>query len=121
MSVEKGLLSELVEDKVSRQLDDLYKGSGIIEMLDGKIFKMAISLIDNKFGEKVKDPLKTEIREVINQVYLEEDPESALTVAFEFIDSHVDIPFLDDAMEDLLFKGLLQIVVALLAKVKPSA
>lgn len=120
MSTEKGLLSELVEDKVSQQLDDLYNGSGIVELLDGKFFKLTISLLDNKFGEMVKEPYKSEIRELIHTVYMEENVEAGITIAFSYLNSHIDIPLLDDAMEDMLFKGLLQITLSLVAKVKPE-
>lgn len=120
MSTEKGLLTELVRDKAAQQLDDLYKGSGLIEVLDGKIFKLTISLLDNKFGEMVKDPYKTEIRELVHTVYMEEDVEAGLTMAFSYLNSHIDIPLLDDAMEDMLFKGLLQITLSLVAKIKPE-
>lgn len=120
MSTEKGLLTEVVENKAAQQLDDLYKGTGIVEMLDGKFFKMTLSILDNKFGEMVKDPYKTEVRELVHAVYMEEDVEAGLTLAFDYLNAHIDIPFLDDDVEDMLFKGLLQITLSLLAKVKPE-
>jgi hypothetical protein len=116
---EKGLLSKAMESKIAKWLDDQVKLDGIFELVDGIAFKLLISQLDNSFGEKIPEPYKTKIQEIIVIVFEEEDIEKAIGTALDFIDEMVDIPYLDDESEKLLFDGLLMVLLSILAKITP--
>jgi hypothetical protein len=113
----KGILTPEIEAKIASWLDDQIKLNGILETVDGLAFKLVISQLDNNLGEKIPEPYKTEIREIVLLVLEDKDYENAITRAFDFINEKIDIPDLDDETEDLLFKGLISIVLSIVAKI----
>jgi len=113
----KGILTPGIEAKIASWLDDQIKLNGILETVDGLAFKLVISQLDNNLGEKIPEPYKTEIREIITAILEDQDYENAITNAFDFVNEQIDIPYLDDETEDLLFKGLISIVLSIVAKI----
>ena len=116
--MEKGILTKEMEVKLAGWLDDLIKLSAPLEAIDGIVFRIAITAIDNKYGELIPEPYKSELREGLGYVFIEEDYEKAIAAGFKLIDKLVDIPGIDDETEAMIFTGLMQVVIALLAKNK---
>lgn len=117
---DKGLLTKVIEEKLSVALDDLVKVGGLWEHIDGLAFRTFISLMDDTLGEKVPEPYKSEIKELLVMIFEEEDYQEAVAQAFRFADECIDIPGIDDEMENLLFSGLASIVVAAILQIKKN-
>lgn len=116
---EKGILSKELEVKIAQQLDNLIKLNGFLEIIDGKAFQLIIQQIDDKFAEKIPEPYKSEIKEMIVTVYEEQNYEQAIYDAMDFLDTLIDIPLIDDESEAMVFRGLASIIFAIVAKLKP--
>jgi len=114
----KGILTKTVEEKLGAKLDEIIKMKGVFEQIDGLIFKMAIAGIDDYLGEKIKEPLKTQLRDLIVKVVEEEDYMNAVELAFDLLDELIDIPGIEDEMEEFLFDGLVRIVIAVILAIK---
>lgn len=117
MNEEKGVLSSQLEELAAKAGDGALVLKGVWEMVDGPAILTSIRLIDNNLGEKVKDPLKTEIREMLDEVLIEKNPDAACQIFADYMDSLVDIPGLDDASEQMIFRGAMSIVAGWLAKI----
>lgn len=115
---DKGLLSKATEAKLAKSLDNLVEVGGIWEQIDGLAFRTFISIIDDTLGEKVPEPYKSEIQNLLIMILDEEDYEQAIKRAFTFADECIDVPGIDDEMENLLFSGLANIIVAAILKMK---
>lgn len=117
---EKGLLTKKMENQIAAWLDDQLKLNGVFEMIDGVGIKLIITQLDNTYGEKIKEPYKTKISETISVVFEEKDATKALTISVNFLDEIIDVPYLDDESEKLLFQGLLTILLTVLSKILPE-
>jgi len=115
---DKGILTNEVEQKLGKTLDSLVELGGIWETVDGLAFKLAISGLDDLLGEKIPEPYKSELRGLITDVIEEQDYESAVEKAFAFLDTIIDIPGMDDEMENLIFTGLAQIAIGVIISLK---
>ncbi len=116
--MEKGILTKTVEDKLGQKLDDLIKLKGVWEAIDGIAFRLSIKGIDDIFADKIRDDYQEEIQDLITEIIDEQDYNDAVTKGFEFVDSLVDIPGIDDPTEAMLFKGMAEIVIAVLLLIK---
>jgi hypothetical protein len=114
----KGILTPEMESKVSQYLDDIVKLEGILEAIDGLAFKLVITQLDNNFADRIPEPYKTEIREVLSDILMDNDYNSAINKGLALLDSIIDIPMFDDESEALIFEGLASILIAILAKIK---
>src|SRR5512133_1595195 len=101
MSTEKGCLSSAVEELAAKEGDKLLVLKGVLELADGPALLLAIKIIDNNIGDKVADPLKTEIRELFDQILIEKNSDVACQNFADYMDALVDIPGLDDPSEQL--------------------
>ena len=115
---DKGLLTKTIEEKLSKKLDELVELGGVWETVDGLAFKLAISGLDDTLGEKVPEPFKTTIKDLLIDIIEEQDYSKATAKGFDFLDELIDIPGIDDAMEALLFKGMATIVIAIIVSLK---
>ena len=115
--MEKGILSAKLEGILANKLDELVKLKGVWESVDGLAFKIVITTIDNNLADKIPEPQKTDIRELLTEILEEKDYDSACQKAADMIDRLIDIPGLDDATEQLIFTGLFTVVAGLLAKI----
>lgn len=116
--MEKGILTSTVESKLGQKLDDLVKLNPLLETFDGTAFTLVIRTIDNNFGEKIPEPYKTELRDVLASIIEEEDYDTAVEEGFNFLDSLIDIPGFDDDEERLIFQGSAYMVIALITYLK---
>ena len=114
MSEEKGILTKKATKAISEKLDSAIILKGIWEMLDGLAFKTVINAIDDNFGEKVPEPYKSDISNLLDQVFVDGNYENAIDLATEKINELVDVPFLDDAAETELFNALASILKSIL-------
>jgi hypothetical protein len=114
--MEKGILIGELESKLAEILDNLIVLKGIWETFDGPAFKLVISAVDNNLGEKIPEPFKTEIRDMLTEILGEQDYATACTMASAFADRLIDIPGLDDMTEKMIFDGIFTVVAGLLAK-----
>ena len=114
---EKGILTSELESKLASMLDEVVKLKGVLEAVDGMAFKIAITAIDNNLAEKIPEPFKTEIQEILVDILQEEDYAAACDKAADFIDSLIDIPGLDDETEHMIFTGIFTVIAGLLAKI----
>jgi hypothetical protein len=113
----KGILSPESESKIAKWLDDAIVLKGPLELIDGPAFKLVISTLDNKYAEKIPEPYKTKIREGLELVMNESDFEEASRKATEYLDTIIDIPYINDETEKLVFRGLHMIIIAVAAKI----
>ena len=114
--MEKGILTKSLESLVANWLDDVVKLKRLGESIDGIAFKMAITQLDDYFGDKIPEPYKTTIQTVATTIFEEKDYNLAVSIGLTFMDSQIDIPGIDDETELLIFKGLETIIFAILAK-----
>lgn len=117
MGTEKGILTAKLEGILADKLDELVKLKGIWESVDGIAFKIVITTIDNNVAEKIPEPYKTEVRDLLTEILDEKDYAAACDKAADMIDKLIDIPGLDDDTERLIFTGIFTAIAGLLAKI----
>jgi len=115
-----GILDPADESVIARWLDDQFVFKGPVELIDGPAFKLVVSTLDNRFGEKIKEPYKSKLRQGIKIVLNEPNFEEASKKVTELLDEAIDIPYINDETEKLIFKGLHLIILAVAARVKPE-
>jgi len=111
----QGILTTEQEKKLASLLDDAIKLKGILEFVDGFLFKAIIALVDDKYADKLKEEIKVKLSVLVDAV-LANDIVLAETLATDLINSLVDIPGLDEEAEGLIFKGIIEILVAAILK-----
>ena len=116
--MEIGILTAVQEKKLAQMLDDLVKLKGVLELVDGYVFKVVITLLDDRVVDKLKEEIKIKLAALVDAV-LGEDVLLAEQLATDIINSLVDIPGLDEESEGLIFKGVIELIVgAILNKVE---
>ena len=108
--MEKGILTAVQEKKLAQMLDDLVKLKGVLELVDGYVFKVVITLLDDRVVDKLKEEIKIKLAALVDAV-LGEDVLLAEQLATDIINSLVDIPGLDEESEGLIFKGVIELIV----------
>ena len=108
--MEKGILTAVQEKKLAEMLDDLVKLKGVLELVDGYVFKVVITLLDDRVVDKLKEEIKIKLAALVDAV-LGEDVLLAEQLATDIINSLVDIPGLDEESEGLIFKGVIELIV----------
>ena len=112
--MEKGILSKDATKVLSQKLDGVVKLKGIWETFDGLAFKTVIGLLDDNFGEKVPEPYKTDIRNLLDEVLVNEDYETAIDDVFKKLDEIVNLKFLSEDAERELFNALASLLKSIL-------
>jgi hypothetical protein len=115
--MEKGILIGKLESVLASALDNVVKLKGIWETFDGPAFKLVITAVDDNLAEKIPEPYKTQIRDMLTKILEEKDYAAACQMAAEFTDSLIDIPGIDDATEKMIFTGIFTVIAGLLAKI----
>ncbi len=110
---ERGILTKEMERKIADYITSLSNKGNFWK---GPLLRLAISTIDNNYGEKIPEPWKSKIREIVTSVFEDKDYNHAITTGMNFINEMVDVPLLDDEAEDLFFKGMSQVIIAIVAK-----
>lgn len=107
---EKGILTAVQEKKIAELLDNLLKLKGVLEVIDGHVFKAVITFVDDKYADQLSADIKTILSDLVDAV-LNEDVENAELLASDLMNELIDIPGLDENAEGLLFKGVIEVVV----------
>jgi hypothetical protein len=119
--MEKGILSKAAEKKIGGvYLDNLVK-AGIFELFDGQAFTFAVRYLDNKFGDEVPDPYKTDIRNLIDKIVVDENYVGTIDEVCLYLDDVIDFPFIDDEGEKLIFDGLANILKGIFKIIEKNA
>ena len=113
--MEQGILTNDQEKKLSELLDSAIKLSGILEMVDGYVFKAIITMFDNKVVDKLKEEVKVKLSALV-QAILDKDIDLAETTATDLMNELINIPGLDEESEGLVFKGIIEMLVGILLK-----
>jgi len=113
--MENGILTVEQEKKLASLLDDAIKLKGILELIDGYVFKAVITFLDDKVVDKLKEDIKIKLAALVDAV-LAEDVDLAETLATDLVNALIDIPGLDEEAEGLIFKGVIEILVGAIIK-----
>lgn len=114
--MEKGILTAVQEKQLAVMLDDLVKLKGLWELVDGYVFKVVITLLDDTVVDKLKEDLKIKLAALVDAVMAKDVP-LAEQLATDIINGLIDIPGLDEDAEGLIFAGIIELVVgAILTK-----
>ena len=114
---EKGWLSKEQEKKLADIIDDAVKAKGLIELIDGFLAKITITLIDDEVIDRINvpDDIKLKIGELVDAA-IDEDVDEAQEVAADIINDLVDIPAVDEDSEAVIFEGAIKIIVGAVIK-----
>ncbi|HCR89507.1 MAG TPA: hypothetical protein DIW50_03400 [Prolixibacteraceae bacterium] len=114
--VEKGILSEELVKAVSKKMDTDINLSKIkligpvVELFDDKLINLALTYLDDKWGEKVPEKARPAIVALLD-AYVSGDWSAVTDEVTETVNSFIDIPLLDEDFEGNLIKGLLEAVI----------
>lgn len=112
---DKGIWKEDQEKLLAKAVDNAYQGKGILELVDGYVAKVAISIIDDTQLEKLPEDLKPKLSE-LTDLALAEDVEGAEKLAAEILNARIDIPGIDEEAEYVIFEGALTLLVGAVIK-----
>jgi hypothetical protein len=105
-----GILTSEQEKVLAGKLDDLLKLKGILELIDGYVFKAVITLLDDKLIDKLPENVKVLLAEIADAL-LANDLDTAVGKCADLINGLVDVPGLDEESEGLLLRGILEVIV----------
>jgi hypothetical protein len=112
-----GILSNEQEKVLAGKLDDLVKLKGVLELIDGYVFKALLTFLDDNLVAKLGEPIKVKLGELATVLLTAPvDVDKAETIASDIINGLVDIPGLDEDAEGLLFKGIIEVIVGAVVK-----
>lgn len=106
-----GILTPAQESQLSVWLDDLVKLKGFWELVDGYIFKILITLLDDKALDKLKVDLKAQLAKLVDAA-LAGQVDVAEQLATDILVGLVQIPGVDSTVEGLIFGAAIQLAVA---------
>jgi len=112
---EKGILTAEQEKVLSGLLDDAIKLKGVMELLDGYVFKAVITFVDDKYVDKLKEEIKVQLASIVEAVMANDVPLAEQRVT-DLVNSLIDIPGLDEESEGLIFKGIIEVLVGVILK-----
>ena len=111
MSERKGLLTKDQESFFANLLDDAIKfPNPILEALDKTAFKLIISAVDDNLADRIPEDWQNPLEPVIDAA-MEERWEDAAELAAVLLNEKIDIPGIDEASEQAIFSGVLQLIV----------
>jgi hypothetical protein len=112
---EKGIFTLEQEKKLAGLLDDAIKLKGLLELVDGIVFRALITLMDDQLIDKLPEGVKTKLAQIA-EAAIAEDVEAAETLATDLINSLIDVPLLDEESEGLLIGALVRLIVSSILK-----
>ena len=122
MSEELGFFTKEQEKALAEVIDSAIEAKGFVEMMDGFVARIAISVVDNELLEKrlvkayeLSDVFVEDIRILANQVLNKEYIAAAETGAL-IVNELVDIPGLSEDDETMIFVGFLTMIVGAITK-----
>ena len=115
-----GILTPAQEQQLATWLDNLIKLKGFFEFIDGYVFKVVITLLDDKFVDKLKADLKVKLGALVDAA-LAGQVDQAEQLATDILVGLVVIPGIDSTVEGLIFGAAIQLAVAaILNKLQPA-
>lgn len=114
--MEKGIISESLVKSVSKKIDSDINFSKIklvgpvIEMFDDKLINLALTYVDDRWGEKVPEKARPAIEALLN-AYVTGDWSTVTDEVTDSVNSFIDIPLVDEDFEGNLIKGLLEAII----------
>ena len=122
MSQELGFFTKEQEKALAEVIDSAIEAKGFVEMMDGFVARIAISVVDNELIEKqviqkhdLSDALIEDIQVLATQV-LDKDYTGAAETGAMIVNELVDIPGLSEDDEAMLFSGFLTMIVGAVTK-----
>jgi hypothetical protein len=112
---EKGIFTLEQEKKLAGLLDDAIKLKGILELVDGLVFRQLLTLLDDQLIDKLPEAIKVKLTQIAEAV-IANDVEAAETLATDLINSLIDVPVLDEEAEGLLIGALVRLIVSSVLK-----
>ena len=109
--MEKGIFTLEQEKKLAGLLDEAIKLKGILELVDGVVFRALLTLLDDQLIDKLPEEIKIKLAEIAEAV-IDEDVEKAEILATELINALIDVPLLDEESEGLLIGALVRLIVS---------
>jgi hypothetical protein len=106
-----GILTPDQEKQIAVWLDDLVKLKGFWELIDGYVFKILITLLDDKVIDKLKTDLKAQLAKLVDAAMAGQVDE-AEQLATDILVGLVVIPGVDSTVEGLIFSAAIQLAVA---------
>jgi len=124
--MEKGVFTKEQEKTLATMVDEALKLKGFLELVDGYLAKIIITLVDDNLIDKLKVEIKEKLALVVDQVMIAEaaeDPEvkeaailAAEDALADLLNSLIDVPGLDEESEGLIFKGAVELLAGVLLK-----
>jgi hypothetical protein len=112
---EKGIFTRDQEKFLSNVIDEALKLKGFLELVDGYVARVVVTVIDDQLVDKLKAELKTQLA-VVADAALKGDLNGAEQASADLLNSLVDIPALDEDGEGLIFKGVIELAVGAIKK-----
>lgn len=112
---EKGIFTRDQEKFLGNVIDDALKLKGFLELVDGYVARVVVTVIDDQLVDKLKADLKLKLA-VVADAALKGDLEGAEDACADLINSLIDVPALDEDAEGLIFKGAIELAVGAIKK-----
>lgn len=109
--MEPGILTQEQEKKLSDLLDDAIKFKGVMELVDGYVFKALLTLLDDRLVNALPEQIKIKLAEIADAV-IAEDIEKAEQLSTDLINELIDVPLLDAIQEGLIIGALVRLIVS---------
>ena len=117
MSTEIGILTQDMIKWASKLLDSLIAFKNVIlETADGPAWSMILNGVNKNLATKIPEPQQTEIRDLLNEIWIDKDYDSASKKAADLYFTLINLKFLDDELERQIFVNLFMMVAHALAK-----
>ena len=111
----KGIFTVEQEQKLAGMLDDAVKMKGLLEIVDGYLFKGIITIVDNEYIDRLNEEVKLQLQKLATAC-IDEDVDEAAAAVVELANSLIDIPMLDETSEGLIFKGAVDLILGAVMK-----
>ena len=111
----KGILTVEQEKALAVKLDDAVKLKGLLEIVDGYLFKGIITIVDDEFIHKLPEAVKYSLQNLASAC-IDEDIDLASEFVGDLLNNLIDIPMLDETSEGLLFKGAINLIIGAVKK-----
>ena len=114
MSKFEGIISPDGEKMLAKLADEKIEWKNpILEAVDGKMFLIVIKAIDNNLLERIPEEWQSPVESII-EAAINEEWELAGELVSEFANTKIDIPFLDEESEALLFNAIISLALGLI-------
>ena len=116
--MEKGILSKQTTKIIVGLVIPLLPLKGWMKFIAGSVLKFLVGFLDDKFGERIPEPHRMDLRMLLDRVFIDGQYGDAIDRAMAKLDQIVDLPFLGDPAEKEFFNMIATALKALLLKKK---